>query len=391
MQLLKNISNRYWYLYVLMCAFVILKLYRGVNGVESSGGGLWNVIQVFFIIAGFAFFFSKYVKRNSAINLLLLFSVWVLIVALPSMISSMKSDVIWFYYFSILCAPSVLMVFYCVGQKYDIHDFSLIIKTTYYALIILFYYYMTDYRSNIGEGFFAFADIYYPLTLLPLVLLLTPPRRSYIPFIFALVGVIVSGKRGGLVIVSVVAFWYFIFREKRNFGQSLLLISLLIVLIVISSSLIGSLDALYGTRTLQRMEEISEDGGSGRMDKWNTVLYVMSRTGAVGLMFGHGFNSSFYLLSGRVHNDFLEVLYNFGLVAVLLYLFFYINLIKQNIKQYRVHYQYSKYLTCSISISLILSTVSYFIVEPTYIMSSMFVTGLLLGDSSKVMNNHYYG
>lgn len=384
MKLLLSIkNNKYWYLYFLFIAFVFLKLYRGVHGVESSGGGPWNVIQVLFILYGFSFFFSKYNKRNSVVNILFFFSTWVLLVSFPSMISSSRTYVEWFYYFAILCAPSILVIFYSIGQRYNITSFSVWIKGSYYALIFLFYYYMTNYRANIGEGFFGYADIYYPLSLLPLVLLMTSPKRSYIPILFALVGVIVSGKRGGLVSLAIISFVYYIIGQKRNVLRTLLLLSVFVGLIVLSSSIIDSLDSLYGTRTIQRMEEINEDGGSGRFDRWGQALIILSRSSATELMFGHGFNSVYDLLDGRAHNDFIEVIINFGLISMLLYVLFYIYLITQNIRQYHFHYSYSKYITCSISNCLVLSMVSCFVVEPTYILVNMFVIGLILGDYDK--------
>jgi len=383
-------KHRYWYLYFLIIAFLFLKMIRGVYGGESSGGGVWNIIQVLFVLLGVVFFFSKYNRNSRSINVFFVFSIWQMIVSLLNMIySPIDSLSSWFYLFTSPCAPSVLLLFYCVTQKYDIHDFAFLIKTSYYVLILMFYYSMARHRIAAADEYIAFSDIYYPLCLLPLVLLLTKTKRTVFPLLAVMLGIIVSGKRGGLVIVAIVAFVYYFFGENKRKSNKIFVLLLFSVLVVISSLLINYIDSVYGLHTIDRMMHSKEDGGSGRFSRWDILLSAIGKSDLWELIFGRGFGAVYGLIGGRAHNDFIEIFYNFGLITVVLYVVFYLRLFVVNFKQYRCHYPYAKYMTCSIIVSLVLAMVSFFIVEPTYVLASMFVTGLLLGDWNKFSNNSY--
>ena len=382
---LKN--NRYWYLYALMIAFLLLKMARGVFGVASSGGGIWNAIQILFVFIGIVYFFTRYNNKVAPIGVFLFFSIWVMFVAFINMINHpINSLSSWFYFFSTPCAPFVLLIFYCVAQKGDFRDYSFLIKTTYYVLIAMFYYSMTNYREMDSDEFIAFSDIYYPLALLPIVLFLTKPQRSIIPIFAIIVGIIVSGKRGGLVMVALVAFIYYFIGNKRGRGRTIFMLLLFVAVAFFASYIIEYIDSLYGLHTIDRMESSIEDGGSGRLWRWGKIWDVLGMSSFWELLFGHGFGAVYDLVGGRAHNDFLEVFYNFGFMAFVFYILFYLSIIILNIRQYRNKYPNAKFLTCSIAVALVLAMVSFFIVEPTYVLSSMFTTGLLLGDWSKNRN-----
>lgn len=382
-------KNKYWYLYLLMMAFLLLKMARGVFGVVSQGG-LWNGIQILFMLIGISFFFSKYNNKLSPIGILLFYSIWAMFVSLLNMfIHPILSLSSWFYYIAIPCAPLVLLIFYCITQREDIYDFSVLIKMTYYVLIIMFYYSMTNYRTNSFYGeYIAFSDIYFPLALLPIVLLQTYSKRSFIPLLAMVIGVIVSGKRGGLVTVALIAFVYYFVSENRKKRNSFLMILVFAGLIAVSSFLIDIIDSNYGLHTIDRMMNAMDDGGSGRIIRWHKTLSAIGMSNMWELLFGHGFWAIFNLVKGRAHNDFVEIFYDYGFITVVLYSMFFLSLITVNVLQYKKKYPKAKYLTCSIIVSLTLAMVSFFIVDPTYSLCSMFTTGLLLGDWSKYnMNN----
>ena len=383
--------TKFWFLYLLMLAFLLIKLIRGVYGVESSGGGIWNIIQIFFVFEGIVFFFTKYGSKINNINVFLFFAVWIMLISLLNMvnhpITSLSS---WFYYFMCPCAPLVLMIFYCLGQRNEIYDFSFLIKATFYVLILLYYFSMTTYRVvSDSDDYIAFADIYYPMCLLPLVLLQTKPQRSIVPILAILTGVIVSGKRGGLVVIALVSLVYYFVGERRRKRSQIVMIALFFGIVAVSTYLIDIIDANYGLHSIDRMMNSMEDGGSGRVDRWNTTLSAIGVSNIWEILFGHGFGAIYDLVGGRAHNDFLEVFYNYGFIAVLLYIFFYLSLTSLNVRQYRKKYPRAKYLTCSIIVAFVMAMISFFIVEPTYVLCSMFVIGLILGDWKKYEDNGY--
>lgn len=382
---------KFWPLYLLLLAFFLIKMYRGVNGDDSSEGGIWNYFQILFIVAGFGFLLFNYHHKSRIVNLFLAVALWIMLVSLLNYDEkSFNSLASWFFFFMSLCAPMVMLISYCLGRENSVLDFSVLIKATYYVLIVMFYYSMTNFRvTSDFDAYIAFSDIYYPMCLLPLVLLQTKSKVSFIPFLALVLGIIVSGKRGGLIIVAIVATVYYLIGKNRRIGSRIGTIAMFVGIIVLTYLFIDFIDANFGINTLTRIMNASDDGGSGRFERWDKIMNTIGDSDVLSILVGHGFDSVYRLTGGRAHNDFLEVFYNYGLIAVILYGAFFVKLIMINIKQFKKKYPYAKYLTCSIVVALGLALVSYYYVEPTYVLSSVFVIGLLLGDWSKFVRNGY--
>ena len=384
-------KTKYWFIYILLLAFLLIKMFRGVYGDYTSKGGVWNYIQILFILVGVVFLFSKYGSHNKVINIFLFFTFWIMLVSFLNIGNQpIDSLVTWFFYFMCLCAPMIMLTFYCLGLENDILDLSVLIKVTYYVLIVMFYFSMTSYRvTSDFDEFIAFSDIYYPMCLLPLVLLQTKPQRSFIPLLAIMLGIIVSGKRGGLIMVAIVAMIYYFFGQKRKVGTQIITLAMFAGIIVASFYLVNYMDSSYGINSLDRMMNAVDDGGSGRVWRWEKIMTEIGNSSVWCIISGHGFDAIYKLVGGRAHNDFIEVFYNYGFFAVLLYVGFYIRLISTNIRQFKMKYPNAKYLTCSIVVALGLALVSYYVVEPTYLLSSVFVIGLQLGDWTKFARNNY--
>ena len=77
-----------------------------------------------------------------------------------------------------------------------------------------------------------------------------------------------------------------------------------------------------------RFESISEDKGSGRGDLFLMVWELILKSDTLELIFGHGYNSVVEVLEYSAHNDFLEVMYDQGIIGLGLYVCIYISLIR---------------------------------------------------------------
>ena len=107
------------------------------------------------------------------------------------------------------------------------------------------------------------------------------------------------------------------------------------------------------------------------------------------MLFGNGNGSIGELVGGHAHNDFLEFLYEYGLFAFVLYVVFYILLIKETIKMYKHGYVYAKEFTCSVVVALCMSMFSFYAIDCTHITSSSICQGLILADWYKFKMNGY--
>lgn len=378
--------NKYWYFYLLLLLFVFFKMFRGFGGIASSMGGLWNYIQIFFVISGFIFLFRPQ-QNLVCTKLMFAFCVWNGVVSILNMDSSLSTVYDWFKFLSLPIAPCTLLIFYTISKEKQIKDFLLIITVAFFIMSFLYYSNISLYRVNIllgdEDAEMMTSDVYFLVGLLPAVLILFDKRISFIPFLLLLYLTTLSGKRGAMIAVVVMAILYYIKDMSIKKRGGFLTIILFSLLLVISAYLIVYADDMYGTRSVERLSGISEDGGSGRMGIWARVLSAIGESGVFQLLFGHGFNSIYSLLGMRAHNDFLDVFYCYGFISVVMFIMMYVSMIKINIRMYRAKYVYARIFTGALVYAIICSMVSYYFVDNTFVICGMFSCGLVLGDWAK--------
>ena len=113
---------------------------------------------------------------------------------------------------------------------------------------------------------------------------------------------------------------------------------------------------------------------------------IGNESSVIELLFGHGSGSVVNTVGGHAHNDFLEFLFDYGLFAFVLYVMFYVFLIKESIKMYKQGYPYAREFMCSVSVALGMSMFSFYAVDCTHITPSSICFGLLLADWYKYKN-----
>lgn len=374
-------NKNYLISYITLCAFLLLKLIRGLSGVESQSGGLWNYIQLFFCFQGFYFLFVKGVVIPKSIRIFLKFLFLCWFVSIFHIGTFIDSFPLLFKYAIFPYPGLICVVFFYYGCQNDIEKYSLILQITYYVLCALFVLTLRNYRlTELGENV-AISDVYYPLALLPFVMAITKDKWKFVPLIVAFLAVLFSGKRTAfLIVVTVLLVVYMMrpgFKGKKVLGN----VVFVCLLLFLGSSILTAFISQFDLDILSRLENISEDGGSGRDERWAYLLSRIESSSILELLVGHGFESvSIALKGGRAHNDFIEVFYNYGIVSFVFYVAFYVKLIKESIVMYKFRYRYSAEFLATIICALFLALFSFFIIEPTYITSSMFAISLFLAD-----------
>ena len=227
-------------------------------------------------------------------------------------------------------------------------------------------------------------SIYFCVFLLPFCYLTNRKIVRFSMMIIAGLLTIISGKRTALIAIILCAFIPIITekpgkKNRENKGSLLFLILACIILVFMAGYLSESIDITI----IQRMQSIQEDGGSGRLTTYNLVWEAVKNSHFFHLVFGHGFNAVFkdHISISSAHNDFLEILYDYGALSLILYLI---------ILGYFVTYAFklrdrkSKYYQAYISALMMyitLSLVSHLIIYPTYIVFLLFFLGLGVSDS----------
>ncbi|MDG5787889.1 O-antigen ligase family protein [Evansella sp. AB-P1] len=172
---------------------------------------------------------------------------------------------------------------------------------------------------------------------------------------------ILTFSRGGLLVIGILFFLYFI---MSNIGKQLkmLMISVSLSLVAIYISLLFSqlnviemLDSRFG--------DFSNDGGSGRFELWGRAIDFFSTNILVGIgAFNFSdYNDFYYGDNLSVHNTFFDILSESGVLGFFFYmlfiLFVFIQLIQNNVhrKKPYLFFTYIGYVLQLLSLSVIIN------------------------------------
>ena len=388
-------NTLYLLLLLLLAALILLKVWRGLLYRTEEQGGIWNVIQVFLVVTGLLCLVSKSRTFMSipCIRVYVLFFMYIWFLSLfPSLAKSTSLPHV-FYSIVIPYGVMSLLTVYSVGYKADIRQYSWVLGITF---LVLFYIMFTKWRAYnlfIIDSNGSVADVYYLVGLLPIILLYTPQKLKIIPVILSFIVAVMSSKRGALVAVVIMSFIYFILTGTNQQGKRRNLIVRIIVLTVllfVVYYVVMGLVGLYDLNIFNRMEKLEEDEGSGRVTRWNIIIrHFTTYSTTFEMLFGNGHGSISDFVGGHAHNDFLEFLYEYGVFAFVMYVLFYVLLIKETIKMYKHGYPYAREFTCSVAVALCMSFYSFYAVDCTHITSSSICQGLILADWYKYKMRGY--
>jgi O-antigen ligase len=167
--------------------------------------------------------------------------------------------------------------------------------------------------------------------LMPFVFLIKKKKiLSFLLMLLMCIFVVQGAKRGAMISAGLILVVYYYFQmrtvERRNrfFGYILALAGVVVLSFFVYRYF------MENEYLIRRMVSISNGDTSGR-----TVLYSRIWEGWSGshnllnLLFGYGFAASIYLTGlNEAHNDWLELLSNFGLLGVTTYLYLFYSAVK---------------------------------------------------------------
>ena len=173
----------------------------------------------------------------------------------------------------------------------------------------------TELVNNIAYSFVA---------LIPFVFLFKEKKVYSIASMALLMFFIIQGGKRGALIAGVIGLLFFIYYQLKTIDKRHRYRSYLLVLIGVLGLGYFAYDVFQNNEFLiARMQKLGEAGGSSGRD----IIYMnlfnawFNSDSLFHLLFGYGFAASLYL-SGTgnfAHNDWLELLSNFGLLGALIY------------------------------------------------------------------------
>lgn len=208
-------------------------------------------------------------------------------------------------------------------------------------------------------GFCAFSTI-----------LLSVKRAGFIAFIFA---------------VAVYLMVEFMVEGKKITKHQ---IKLLIGVVIISTVFIVLFQKITAKGSIGMVDKLillKDDGGSGRTEVWRYTGNMICSSDLLSIIFGHGYNAvSWDAVSGKsAHTDFLEVVYDFGIVGAILYGCFLFRLWEgyRSIRLKRP--ELAAPLASSFAIALCISAFSHILINPAYFVILSIFWGLIMGQQER--------
>lgn len=212
--------------------------------------------------------------------------------------------------------------------------------------------------------------VFYPLLMLPWIACVSNTTKRWIMVAIVALCAITALKRSGIIIlsISVLFLYYNDFMYKKRL-KAKTIIAAFFILIGVLAIYHYKADSISDIN--QRFSMLEEDGGSGRDDIYKDVIARYASADLVQQILGQGFDSvrgesTDTTLALSAHNDFLEVMYDFGIVGLLFYVLIHLSLIKWTVRLFRSGSPLAFPLLISYICFFVMSMVSHLIIYPTY-------------------------
>lgn len=269
--------------------------------------------------------------------------------------------------------PCIFILFYHIAAYPKlVYKFFNNILTKLFVGALLFFpftYMAFSYSEMHATNYVFFISLLFPL------LFFVKKKKRYVYYTIGLMFSILAFKRSGMLIAvaaGAVITWYDFLKSKGRDSTAKKIMSVFFVLVMVGVFI--AIDSYTGGHMSGRFSSIEDDGGSGRDVIFEYVILRFRNMDVTYQIFGLGFNGvmnhEWYELRRGLfisaHNDFLEVLCDFGYVGTVMYLIFIISIILNTKKIFKYSPNLYKANIMSLLIFIIASMVSHLFIYPTY-------------------------
>jgi len=153
------------------------------------------------------------------------------------------------------------------------------------------------------------------------------------------VAVIMSFKRTSFIaiVLALVLYFFFKYACRNSIKMQMVFVFTIIAFILLANFMNNYTDG----RLFERFSDIEDTGGNGRLDIWEATIAAFNKAPFGNKIFGSGFNGvirSSYVRQSA-HNDFLEILFDYGILALVLYAYIVFNILAQAIRSRKTNPQ----------------------------------------------------
>lgn len=292
-------------------------------------------IACVFIMIVSSLFCIKQALSNKFSRLLLVWFFWSLFLCLIhfNSVGQMTSSILWISAF--FCSYTL------VNKRSDV--IMLVFTVSLICLVALFYGATTlnissfinvaignneyDVNENIGI---------YALITIPFVMLLGNRIIKWLILIGIMIVVLLAARRTATICFVLILILNIIKELKSTSNNKNFFSKYIFPLVLIASVVYGIQMLLTGDfaiafeRTVNRFLEIKDDSGSGRTSIYKAVLNSFYDSNILEILFGHGYLGVNRIIGHTAaHNDFLEYLYDFGIIGLVFYTYLHLFFIRR--------------------------------------------------------------
>ena len=265
----------------------------------------------------------------------------------------------------------MLLVGYYIGFRNNLSSGDVIAKRVLLfclpvvsVYILLFYYF---------QGIIAGDAFFNVIVLFPFVLMLNSGKLKNVLVLFFILMIMLSLKRSIFLslFASLVSYYLMEGKLKQKFVFVLCFCALMMFFLFVEN-----------VPMLERFISIVDDGGSGRNTIYLELWQIFSAGTIFQMLLGNGIRSTVDAIGFFAHNDFLQLLIDFGLIGGCFYIILIASII-HDIKKVRIGKEFYlnnyKVLCATFVLLLLLSLFNCIVYHVYYLLVVMFAIGLNMG------------
>lgn len=384
--------------FVLLCIAITYILTGNMLAVFSTGFPFRDYLRLILAVWGIITLFRMIDVRRIAIKNILtpLLFLTFLIIPTTVLFYGLKTNFEWtvLQVGDALAWIGVFSIAYRVGLQYPgmikkaapVLACSIIIYAALFTQVKLF---------SAGRGIPLISTAYYTLFFLPFALLSEKKVIKWGGTVLVLYTLLLCMKRTGFIafVVGIVIYILVEYRSAPK-GSKKRAFVLLGGLLAFTAMYFFIMENTRGTfSVIDRLLSTGQTSNEGREDVWPVVISMIRYSDIIALIFGHGFDTVIENspLALSAHCDFLEVIYDYGVSGLLLYLTFYKRLWNGFIKMYRQGSELAAPMSFTFVTAFVVSLFSHLIIFPTYFLGFCLFWGLAMGsvDSEEANSLRY--
>jgi len=315
--------------YIRNLLFILLTLYFAQGSLYASGTLISQSILALVIVISTIYFFKQFFLKTKKP---LFYKAWTLLLILNVFgfifTGSLKDPIHFSMFKGILISLLIFYPFYyfaykeLLNSKILIQFFVIIFPVTIFQFFTNEQNLLIELNSDSVVNNFAYAFV----GLIPFAFFFRNKLLAYGAIVILMFFIITGAKRGALVAgaLGLLLFMYFqlrIISKKNRWTGYAVSLFFIVALSYVTINFLESNEFL-----INRLESLREGNISGRDQIYATIFNTWYNDDSVThFLFGYGFAGSTVLSGGGLvaHNDWLELLSNFGLLGVGIYLFFF--------------------------------------------------------------------